>query len=261
MALVGLLPACPAFAQVASVKCCISEDNLTRIGECLSGPDDTDVPAACGSIGTCVLGFGEHAVLTRELCDPDQPPLPDDPRAVCMSWIAMGATVTQECVAAPNTDFSLFDMCDADHDGDLDLRDMAAFQQVYESVPKEVQSKARLVFVECCEPARRTPEPSADGSDAAMPEETVDVAEPFCILGFSGIIEPGDYLYELCEPGSDGLPEPGDATCVSWSAGYVSVAHLCQAADVCDYRCPCGDGERLDEQESLAVSRKTPGRE
>lgn len=233
-----------SIAQVVSVKCCISEGNLTRIGECLSGPDDTRIPSICGSIGTCVLGFDEPVDATGVLCDPAQPHIPDDPRAVCISWLVQEPTVAQECVASPNTDFNLFETFDADQDGDLDLRDMAVFQRTYQSVPKQVQSDARLVFVECCVPAAGmgVGQKRISGADAA---EDAAGSQPVCTLGFSGLLEPGDYLYELCRPGTTPKPPEG-STCVSWSAADVPVAFLCEGAGVCEYRCPTGDDGGTD---------------
>jgi hypothetical protein len=208
-----------AAGQIVSMSCCVSEGNLTRVGECLSGPENDSLPPACGSVVTCVLGFGEDTTIMDVMCDPTYPELLDEPRAVCKSWTATQAQVTEECVALPNTQFNLFEMYDADGDGDLDLRDAAAFQMIYESVPKQVQSEARLVFVECCVPG------------------VGDDGTPTCILGFDGVIGPGDYLYELCAPGS--FPEPyiPGSQCESWSVGYVPAMYLCEAADVCNYRC------------------------
>lgn len=227
VALVGLVLSGQAAAQVVSVSCCISEGNLTRIGECLSGPENDTFPPGCGSIVTCVLGFGGDTAIMDVMCDPARPELPDEPRAVCKSWTATEAQVTQECIAVPNTDFNLFEMYDADGDGDMDLRDAAAFQKIYQSVPKEVQSEARLVYVECCVPA-------GGGADTT----------PTCTLGFDGVIEPGDYMYELCVPGSFPTPHTPGLLCESWSVGYVPAMYLCEGADVCDDRCTAeSDGE------------------
>ena len=223
--------------QVVSVKCCISESNLIRIGDCLSGPDNTNVRAVCGSIGTCVLGFSGDTTNMGELCNPRNPDIPDDPRAVCTSWTTESAPATQRCVAAPNTDFSLFDTYDADGDGDLDLRDIAAFQRAYRSVPKEVQSDARLVFVECCTPGAGGGSAQQRSYEAAAtPCSVAGIPQPICTLGFSGPVEPGDYLYELCRPGPPS--EIDESTCVSWSVESVPVAYVCEAVGACDYRCP-----------------------
>ena len=214
----------PSRARLVSVECCISEGNLTRIGECLSGPDNTNIPQTCGSIGTCVLGFDTNTTLLPDMCDLRQPDIPDEPRAVCKSWVVPESVVAQECVASPHMDFNLFEMHDADSDGDMDLRDMAVFQEGYRSLPTKAQSDARLVFVECCVPAA---DPRA-----------------VCTLGFSGVVEPGDFLYELCSPKPETKASAAGATCYSWSAGYVPVAYLCEARDVCEYRCPAeSDGD------------------
>ncbi|UCC29112.1 MAG: hypothetical protein JSU86_13025 [Phycisphaerales bacterium] len=238
--------------KLASVKCCISEKDLIRIGLCLSGPGDTNIPSACGSIGTCVLGFAEQGLIIEEVCDPEDPEIPDEPRAVCISWAAREASIKQECVASPNTDFSLFETLDADQDGDLDLRDMAAFQRTYESVPKEVQSGARLVFVECCVPAAGmgVGQKRVSGADVAK-DAVAAGSQPVCTLGFSGMIEPGDYLYELCRPGTTPKPPEG-STCVSWSAEDVPIAFLCEGAGVCEYRCPTGDDGSTDPEGCFA---------
>lgn len=238
IALVSLLVIAPGAAQVASVKCCISEGNLIRIGECLSGPEHTDAPPACGSIGTCVLGYGADTTLMPEMCAPGQPDLPDEPRAVCWSWMADNVPITRQCVAAANTNFSQFDIYDADRDGDLDLRDIAVFQQIYKSVPNEVQSDARLVFVECCTPASE--QGSTDGVylEPHMANDPLAAGSlPFCTLGFSAPVGPGDYLYELCRPGP--APESkADADCFSWSVKGIPVVQYCEALDAWNYRCP-----------------------
>jgi len=85
LVLVGLLWEGQVLAQVVSVGCCISEGNLTRIGNCVSGPDNATIPPECGSIGTCVLGFGPDTALMDRMCDPTQADRPDEPRAVCRS--------------------------------------------------------------------------------------------------------------------------------------------------------------------------------
>jgi hypothetical protein len=210
----------PSDARLVSVECCISEANLTRIGECLSGPDNTRAPAACGSIGTCVLGFNVDTAVPDRMCDWTQPAIPHEPLAVCKSWVAPESSAAQRCVASPNTDFSPFEMFDADDDGDMDLQDVAGLQQIYQLLPKRIQGDARLVFVECCV------------GDTDSP--------PVCTLGFSAPVEPGDYLHELCQPGPVSEPGTGGSNCYSWTAGYVPVAYLCEARDVCEYRCPVG---------------------
>lgn len=234
MALVSLLVIAPGAAQIVSVKCCISEGNLIRIGQCLSGPGDTDAPPACGSIATCVLGYGADTALMPQMCAGDQTDLPDEPRAICSSWIADNVSVVSQCVASADTNFSPFDIYDADRDGDLDLRDIAVFQQVYESVPNEVQSDARLVFVECCTPA------SDQGSpDSEIATDTLAAGSlPVCTLGFSGALGPGDYLYELCRRGSTPKAVAVAAECFSWSEEGVPVVQWCEASDPWDYRCP-----------------------
>jgi len=148
--LLCMLFAVRGFAQVVSVDCCVLEEHLLQVGECLSGPDGTETPSTCRSAAICVLGFGPDNLLTGVLCDPTQPVPPDEPRGYCVSWVNDRLQVTNRCVAAEAAGLNLFTMYDTDGDGDLDLTDIAVFQQTYQSVPKRVQSDAVLVSVECC---------------------------------------------------------------------------------------------------------------
>lgn len=251
-ALVWMLCAGQGLAQIVSVKCCISKGNLARIGECLSGPGDTTVPLACGSIGTCVLGFGEDTTFMGKMCDSELIDIPDEPRAVCKSWVAPDALVSQECVASTNTDFNLFETFDADLDGDLDLWDIAVFQRNYLSLPKQIQSDARLVFVECCTPAledSEEPNETIDGGVAA--NATTTGTQPTCTLGFSGIIEPGDYLYRLCQPTAALSREAGDPSCVSWNTG-APVVYFCEAVADENGQCPTKDGASTNDKAGIA---------
>lgn len=268
IALVSLLVIAPGAAQVVSVKCCISEGNLIRIGECLSGPEPTEAPPACGSIATCVLGYGADTALMPQMCAPDQPDLPDEPRAICSSWVADNVPVTRQCVASANTDFSPFDIYDADRDGDLDLRDIAVFQQIYESVPNEVQSEARLVFVECCTPGSEQGSTDRVHLDSEIATDTLaNGSLPVCTLGFSGALGPGDYLYELCRPGAAPKSSSTGTECFSWSVDGVPVVQRCEALNPSDYRCPPleDQGERREFDPAGAArsdcSHESPSRE
>ncbi len=267
-ALVSVLMVAPGAAQVVSVECCISEGNLIRIGQCLSGPEHTEAPPACGSIATCLLGFGPDTALMSKVCAPGPSHLPDEPRAICSSWVEDDIPVTRQCIASADTNFSPFDIYDADRDGDLDLRDIAVFQQIYKSVPNEVQSEARLVSVECC-----TPLSEQDSTDTVHLDSEIATATlangnlTVCTLGFSGRLGPGDYLYELCRPG----PAPNSSStgieCFSWSVDDVPVVQQCEALDPGDYRCPPledqGEGRKFDPAGAARsdCARESPSRE
>jgi hypothetical protein len=220
-----------AFAQVVSVDCCVLEEHLLRIGDCLSGPDGTETPSTCRSSATCVLGFGPDDLLAPVLCDPTQPELPDEQRAHCASWVDERLQATDYCVAAQAAGINLFTMYDADGDGDLDLEDVAVFQQTYQSVPKRVQSEAALVSVECCfsEEGLRNMGQCLSGPGVRCSPPVCEL-HAGCVLGFSDIVELGDYLYELCRGGPDTMPDPDESFCSSWTVEDAPVVQSCTGA-------------------------------
>ena len=223
----------PARGQLVSVKCCTTAGDLSRIGECLSGPSETEAPAECRSPGTCVLGFGEDVGLATTLCAVDQPQIVDPPRAYCSAWAEEGVEVGYSCIAKETFGVTLFSSWDQDSDGDFDLRDLAFFLQMYESVPAQVQSEGRIVYSECCfsqigllEIGDCLSGPGIQDVPAACE------AFPTCIIGFSDPVGPSDYMYRLCDAVLTEPPDQTGALCSFWSDDDIPIAQLCRAGVV-----------------------------
>ncbi len=220
-----------SFAQVVSVQCCAAEHDMVSIGACMSGPSETQTPPTCEPTGTCVLSFGANTDLMDVVCDPDQPDLPNESRAFCTAWRYEGVPVTQQCVVSENVGIDLLSMYDLDYDGDMDLRDLATFQRVYQSMPKQVQGDARLVYAECCFPEVGLRNIGQCLSGPGVPYSPRGCeSKATCALGFSAAVEVGDLMYTLCRPGPATLDRSG-SFCLSWRAEEnVPIAHHCDAA-------------------------------
>jgi len=223
----------PVWAQLVSVQCCTEQPDLDRIGECVSGPGGTTRPASCPPAATCVLGFGDDVVLMASLCDPEQVVPPTPFRAYCSEWADETATVVKECVAKSNASINLFTVYDDDQDGDLDLKDLAVFTQVYDSVPKLEQSDAVVVAVECCVPesiVRRIGECLSGPGGMSIPSACTGTAT--CVVGFSALVEVGDWQYKLCTTGPVELPDASTSFCVSWQTESMPIAHSCRGSHI-----------------------------
>ncbi len=219
------------WAQLVSVRCCTEQPDLERIGECISGPGDTSQPTSCPPAATCVLGFGDNAGLMESLCDPAQviPPIPF--RAYCSEWVDETSTIVNQCVAKSNASINLFAVYDDDQDGDLDLQDLAVFDQVYDSVPKLVQSDAVLVAVECCVPdsvIRSIGDCLSGPGGTTIPGACDGTAT--CVVGFSELVELGDWQYKLCANGPAALPDPSTSFCDSWQMEGIQIIHSCRGS-------------------------------
>lgn len=220
------------FAQLVSVECCHYEEDLLKIGHCTSGPDETQLPENCERPGNCVLAFGANIELMDLLCDAEQPQLPDEPRAMCTSWVLDNAPVVDACVASPAMEINLFTTYDADRDGDLDLRDVALFQELFHEIPNPTQSDATLVRVECCFPEAtlRSVGLCLSGPGALNAPLACDL-QAACTLGFSGTVEIGDFMYRLCRPESTTTIGPSARFCSSWTEEDVPIVQSCEATD------------------------------
>lgn len=217
-------------AQVVSLKCCATANDRFQMGKCMGGPEVHAAPIECSAAATCVVGFGPNTEAMPGLCDSGIEP--DDPaRAYCTEWHHSPTPATTYCVANSNSTITLFEVFDDENDGDLDLADFASFQNAYEPVPKQIQSQAVVVSVECCVPF--------DGVQRIAgclsgPGELHDVGfcdlGSICVVGFSQLVEDGDRLNRLCRPGSTELPNTSDAFCTAWNDGVNVAAFSCQAA-------------------------------
>lgn len=220
-------------AQLVSVSCCTEQPDLEKIGECVSGPGDTLQPSSCPPAATCVLGFSDNSELMGSLCDPEQviPPIPF--RAYCSEWVDEASTVLTQCVAKSNASISLFAVYDDDQDGDLDLQDFAVFDQVYDSVPKLEQSDAVVAAVECCVPdsvVRAIGDCLSGPGGTTIPNACDRTAT--CVIGFSALVELGDWQYKLCASGPAALPDPSTSFCDSWQAEGIPITHSCRGSRI-----------------------------
>lgn len=223
----------PASAQLVSVRCCTEQADLERIGECISGSGDTSQLTSCPPAATCVLGFGNNTGLMGSLCDSEQVIPPSPFRAYCSEWADESSTVTHECVAKPNASINLFAVYDDDQDGDLDLQDLAVFDQVYDSVPKLEQSDAVLVAVECCVPdsvVRAIGDCLSGPGGMTIPSACDGTAT--CVVGFSALVELGDWQNKLCASGPAVLPDPSMSLCHSWQTEGIPLAHSCRGSHI-----------------------------
>jgi len=232
IALICSLLAVDCFAQLVSVECCHYEEDLLKIGQCASGPGETQLPENCEPPGHCVLKFGANAELMGLLCDAEQPELPEESRAMCSSWVIDYAPVFDECIASAAAEIDLFSVYDADSDGDLDLRDIALFQELFREIPNPTQSEATLVYVECCFPEATLRSLGLCLSGPYGVEAPPDCdAKAACTLGFSDTIELGDFMYRLCRPESTTTPGPADRFCSSWREEGIPIVQYCEATD------------------------------
>jgi hypothetical protein len=217
-------------AQLVSVKCCVTESDLFKFGYCTAGPDGKIVPASCPPAATCILRFGSDQSNMQALCDLGATPL-DPSRAYCTEWEVGAAEIHAECVAIPNITVSLFTGYDDENDGDLDLKDFSVYQDVYEPVPKQIQSDAVVASVECCLPFSGT---QRIAECLSGPGECHDLGYcdlgSICVVGLSAAVEVGDYMDRICAEGATDLPDPATAFCISWADASIDAAFTCQAA-------------------------------
>jgi hypothetical protein len=151
---------------------------------------------------------------------------------MCSSWVLDDAPVLDECVASPAAQIDVFSVYDADRDGDLDLADVAAFQELFRELPNAMQSDAMLVRVECCFPEASLLDLGlclSGPGGVNMPPDCDSQAA--CTLGFSDIVQVGDFMYRLCRPESTTTIEPSDFFCSSWTEGSIQIVQSCQASD------------------------------
>lgn len=224
-----------AFAQLVSVECCVDGTDIARIGECLSGPDETQLPPGCESVGKCLLGFG-GGVLTSDLvsglCDPTSPDLPDlSPGEGCSFWRDDTTPMTQQCVAAADeTNLNLLLLFDSDEDKDLDMRDYAAFQRGFLPMLPTC-ALAPLVSVECwvseedllgiCD--------CVSGPGNTHPPQECGAAGT-CVLGF-GETGPEPKLPRcLCDPAAPPIPDDVRSFISFWLDDSTPVTQQCVAA-------------------------------
>lgn len=227
-----------AFAQLVSVECCVDDAEIARIGECLSGPGETQLPPGCESVSTCVLGFG-GAVLTSNLvsgfCDPTSPDLPDfSPGEGCSFWRNDTTPMTQQCVAAADeTNLNLLLMFDSDEDKDLDMRDVASFQREFLPILpiRPICALPPLVSVECwvseedllgiCD--------CVSGPGNTQPPQECRAAGT-CVLGFGETGPEPELPRCLCDPAAPPIPDDTGSFISFWLDDTTSATQYCVAA-------------------------------
>lgn len=125
----------------------------------------------------------------------------------------------------------LFSVFDDDQDGDLDLIDVAVFMNTYDPAPKRVQSDARPVAAACCFTLnnQRSAGECLSGPDVLHSVESCD-NQGICSIGFSALIEPGDYLYKMCAPAPSIPKDNSSAACAFWSHVPEPIAFSCVAS-------------------------------
>jgi hypothetical protein len=120
-------------AVLVAVECCVPESVIRNLGACLSGPQETNLPAECEASTDCVYGFSELIEIgdwQYTMCTSKPPVLPDPFAAYCISWDG-GVSVTFICHAAHLPGHSLAILADDDGDEDVDLADFATFQREF----------------------------------------------------------------------------------------------------------------------------------
>ncbi len=123
-------------AVLVYVECCVPEEVIRNIGQCLSGPRVTTAPFPCDGVATCVAGFSEPVEsgdYQHKLCASGEPVLPGPSDAVCLSWQAEGVPAVHLCPARNIPGSTFFIVSDADSDADVDLADFAVFQREFAS--------------------------------------------------------------------------------------------------------------------------------
>ncbi|MBI3834155.1 MAG: hypothetical protein HY287_07490 [Planctomycetes bacterium] len=212
------------------MKCCVVESDLAKFSQCATDPVTSTAPDSCSAGATCVLGFGADQSNMQFLCDLEATPV-DPPRAYCTEWHAGAAQPQAFCVAKANASVNLFSTYDEDDDGDLDLADFGVFQDLYEPVPKQIQSDAVVASVECCLPfsgAQRIAE-CLSGPGECHDLGYCDLGS-ICVVGLSAAVDVGDYMDRICAEGTTELPDPQSAFCISWVDPSIDAAFICQAA-------------------------------
>ncbi len=203
-----------ARAQLVSVRCCTVQADLEKIGDCVSGPGDTDRPSSCAAGSTCVLGFGSDTGTMERLCDPARIVTAEPLRGYCDGWTDENAPILHECVARSGLGITLFEGVDDDQDGDLDLQDLTRFSEAYTATPKRIQSDARLVSVECCVPESVIRDIGSCLSGPGIDAHNAPCKHSLrCVAGFSEPIELGDYLYGNCAAGLAVTPDLTSGFC------------------------------------------------
>jgi hypothetical protein len=158
---------------------------------------------------------------------PDEVPVFD--RAVCTRW-SSGESPTIRCEAAGAEGVSLHALLDSDDDGDLDLRDFAACQQVRHFAPNLDQSQAVIAHVECCtgESAARRLGDCLSGPAINQPPPQCG-APAACEIAFTEPVQEGDFAHLLCDAGAPGIPSEDPLFCEAWPEPELAVSTFCSA--------------------------------
>ncbi|MDO8629290.1 MAG: hypothetical protein Q7R41_02255 [Phycisphaerales bacterium] len=214
--------------------------DLEKIGNCVSGPGGLTRPEDCEPGATCILGFGPDTNLMGQLCDPERTTIPDFSRAYCSGWADESVSIAYECIAKSHPSVTIFEVFDDEQDGDMDLRDINAFQEFYQVAPNQVQCDAILVALECCVPESVVRDIGRCLSGPVVhefvgrPPRIISTPPPCnedirCTLGFSAPVELGDYLYRMCAAGLPIDPNASIGYCSSWEVAETQVVFECPA--------------------------------
>ena len=220
----------PAHAQLVGVECCVIEGYLQRIGLCASGPEADEMPLECVPAVACFGEFEDDASSAKLCLDAPDGDGEVSARSFCSSWRVDGTNVARRC-ALSEVAIDLFALCDDDRDGDLDLRDVAVFQNTFPLVPNAQQPQANPFVAECCvdEGALLGLGGCLGGPGAQFPGSGCD-GEVSCVIGFAEPVGPGDELFQLCRAGEPQLPTSGRETCVVMEDVPFTPVFRCQAA-------------------------------
>jgi len=224
----------PLFAgEPVDRACCVRTDELQEIGLCVSGPRAFERPSECGETGRCYIavGGGASGVDSGESGsggDQAQSAGFLHPRAYCSSSFKE-QDVQSTLIGGYGID--LFTVFDDDQDGDLDLRDVAVFMETYEPAPKRVQSDARMVAAECCFSIedQRGVGVCLSGPGVNHPIASCE-NQGRCVVGFDGVVGPGDLMYKLCSVAPFVDLDPAATECASWSFDGPPVTFTCNAS-------------------------------
>lgn len=223
-----------SFGQIIGVRCCVGNDDMRSIGPCVSGPGVIEQPSDCLPSASCVIGFGGGSLssdLREELCVSTVIGNEIESGQHCVSWGVNPAWLPDVCVAKDDAQSMVAELFDADLDGDLDARDVAAFQRNF-SLPEETCSLARLVSAKCCfdnDDLRRIGDCVSGPASSFVPLECGSIGT--CTLELNQGSPTSDLPLCLCDPNADTpIREEPQGICSQWLDVRTPVTDTCLAS-------------------------------